>query len=92
MGNNNTRNDPQNQLPIVNSIQVLKDTCNRKDTKMIETLIELRPDLINEVVDDYSDFTLLMKAAYEGWDEIMKILMTNFESIININHRNFVRR
>lgn len=41
--------DPQNQLPIVNSIQVLKDTCNRKDTKMIETLIELRPDLINEV-------------------------------------------
>lgn len=109
--------DPQNQVRIVNSIQVLKDTCNRKETKMIETLIELRPDIINEVelkrqkmvsasfssflisffflffqvVDDYSDFTLLMKAVYEGWDEIVKILITTFENVTNINHRNIVR-
>lgn len=47
--------------------------------------------LILQMVYDSDGNTLLMKACLEGWDEIVKYLISNYSNIININQQNEVR-
>ncbi len=39
----------------------------------------------------HNDWTLLMKACYEGWDEIVQFLVNNHPNTININQQDQVR-